>query len=204
MRLPPTAHLSEPPEGTSMVLIDTDRPSRVRLEGGGPHAVGRLGSRGRTVVSGKPVLCESTPCAVYLPKGSHELRFIDRERSDHADNAEVVVNDESVAVQHAFSAPPRRHVGTGIAIVAAGVAVVTATAIAAVAVAEPNPATGKLHVKGEARTWALTGAMTGAALMTSGMFFLAFGGVGQPDGGATHQWNPQPGTVAGMRLGARF
>jgi hypothetical protein len=182
-----------PPEATgagmARVVLSTDLPARVvrvsalRATSGPRHFHGDVGE----------LLCETTPCAVTLPYGDHEVRFTALGDPERTDATLVHVAQSTVVVNHTLG---RSHTnaGHGLGGFVLGLGVVT-TFVAA-----------GLGMKASSSTTAP------AAAAAAGFGMIALGGVlmgvapntEQP--GVSTVWSPPPGAIAGARvvLGTTF
>jgi hypothetical protein len=174
MKLPPTG------DGIARVVIATDTRARV-------DRVSRVHFRNfskREPAYSTELLCETTPCAVTLPYGDHELEFLGVDDPDRKSTATLGVHEGTVVLNHTLGRE-RTHpwriaswvlLGSGAALLVSGGAIAVAS--------------------GDKRSNETLD--TYSALFASGLGALAVGGVvlfltptlEQP--GSSTEWSPHP------------
>jgi hypothetical protein len=177
------------------VLISSDAPARVTRVLTLAGAVGVRSMRGNV----EELLCETTPCAVTLPYGDHELRLVATGDPRRAGTLVAHVHESTVVINNTL---PRHNDPNGHA---AGVALVLVGLLTAGSAAAAAP---------RANTDAFVGGVAGvgvAAVLAGFVLMGAYPRTVQP--GASREWSPSPasapssatssGTV-GLSLGGRF
>jgi hypothetical protein len=181
----PESAIAEPEatSGMARVVFTTDVPARVE--------------RRSRVVSGRrhPVItedvCSSTPCAVTMTYGDHDVWFVSLADSERQSKETIHVLHPTEVVNHALGKLGSSSLA-GILLVATGAALLGGAIGAAVLDVDDglSGATVALGVAG-------LGAVTGGIVLTA-----VFPATHQP--GATRQWTPPSPDVVGGSFGLRF
>ena len=178
----------EPESGMARVLISTDVPARVDRLTTGSASRGLRASYVRL----DDLLCESTPCAVTLPYGDHEIAFTSlKDGTRHSSPIIVRVRKPTEVVNHTFgrsTSNPGQVLG--------GLAVLTGVVLVGVAlgVQVHQQKTGERSTDVPANL-AMGG---GLSILGGGVLMAIFPGIHQE--GSTTQWSP---TIGGS-FGGRF
>jgi hypothetical protein len=179
----------EPPSGFARVYFTTDEPARVdRVVAAVTSGTGNQ----RSTQDAPGLLCASTPCAVTLPYGDHDVAFRSNTDDTRTGRAIVRVRRTTEVVNHNLGRVTR----TGV------------TEMGSVFVGLGILATGVgLGLAGSDIRFDASGRQAVIGLMLGGVGSMALGGLffaASPithQEGATTRWSPTPGGTAAGRSG---
>lgn len=181
----------EPESGLARVLISTDVPARVvRVSSGVISSVG-LRSRSLTL---SDLLCDTTPCAVTLPYGDHEIELRGLRDGTRHSKTTVHVRRPTEIVNHTLGKStlnPGQALGGFVALTSA-VVLGVGLGLAAGAEARHQSAEGPRDVA----VGGLVGVVGGLVIM--GMF------PSTRQEGSTTQWSPERAPAGGRTIGGSW